>query len=441
MALTSKVLTIVPESIFTSQGNNAITTMYVCNTSNAAAQFSMYAVPSGQTATNDKLMYYQVPLAAGDTYVIDSEKLVLGPGDALYASVIDPVLVATQGLADTGWGANAEVYTAYWSSDRSEYIVGGAGGKVAVSQTGEDWEYISELSTLGWTGNVNVNSITRAPYQKYLVVGDSGWMATSSDGVNWENAAVLRSSAWGVTDVYAAANNGSVYIIVGASGKIATSTNAVDWTLRTQLQTTGWSTSDIWSVIWDGDRFVIGGEGGKIAYSADGETWTYVNSLATNLAWGAATRVNALVYSGSPAAGYLAVTRDSNRAATSVDGNTWVYSNGLATIGTSGTPGSASAVYRPGYGFYVLGLTPKVYKLSSLGTWTVQNSDLLNLPWNSQTGYDLVWNPDRAEFLAVGADASVATSQEAVLWTYRTTSDTANVSLPNVVVTVSSIGI
>jgi hypothetical protein len=344
MALTSKVLAIEAQSVFTSQGNNAITTMYVCNTSNVAAQFNMYAVPSGETADDTRLMYYQVPLAARDTYVIDSEKLVLGPGDAVYASVIDPVLLSTQGLADTAWGTTDEVYAAHWSSDRDQYLIGGAAGKLAYSYTGEDWEYVSALSNLGWPGNVPVNSITRAPYQKYLVVGDGGWSATSSDGISWENATAISSTSWGTDNIYAAATNGSVYIVVGENGKVATSTNAVDWTVQTQLTTTAWSTTDIWEVIWDGSRFMIGGEGGKIAYSADGASWTYVDSLATNLAWGATTRINTLVYSGSPSLGYLAVTRDSNRAATSLDGITWTYNNGLAAIGVSATPGSASAV-------------------------------------------------------------------------------------------------
>jgi hypothetical protein len=414
--------------------------MYVCNTGNTAAQFNMYAVPSGETADESKLMYYQVPLASRDTYVIDSEKLVLGHGDSIYASVADPVLLSTQGLSDTGWGTD-EVFSAYWSSDREEYLIGGSAGKLASSKTGEDWEYIPALSGLGWPNSSYVNSITRAPYQKYLVVGDDGWMASSTDGISWENQNALSSTNWGNSSVYSSTTNGSIYIVVGENGKVATSIDTINWTVQTQLLTTEWSTTDIWEVMWDGSRFFIGGEGGKIAYSSDGATWVYVGSLANNIAWGASTRINTIVYSGSPSIGYLALTRDSNRAATSLDGLTWTYTNGLASIGTSATPGVARAVFRPGYGFYVLGLTPKVYLLNLSGVWSILNDDLLVMPWNSHTGYDLVWNSDRAEFLAVGADSRVATSNDALLWTYRTASDMANLSLPNVVVTVSSIRI
>jgi len=87
MALTSTVLTVTAASIFTSSGNSVVTAMYLCNTSEIVAQFCIYAVPSGGSANLTNAIYYQVPLTPYDTYVIDSEKLMLEDGDTLYANV------------------------------------------------------------------------------------------------------------------------------------------------------------------------------------------------------------------------------------------------------------------------------------------------------------------------------------------------------------------
>ena len=77
MALTSTVLTTNTASVFTSNGENAVTAIYLCNTGDTAIQFNIHAVPNGTMADNTNLIYYQVPLSGKDTYVIDSEKLIL----------------------------------------------------------------------------------------------------------------------------------------------------------------------------------------------------------------------------------------------------------------------------------------------------------------------------------------------------------------------------
>ena len=440
MALTSTLLATSANAVYTSSANSAITTMYVCNTGNIAVQFNLHAVPAGGSADVTNVIYYQVPLAARDTYVIDSEKLVLGPGDAIYGSVTDPALLAVKGLADTEWGTNT-VSRIFWSVDRQQYLAAGAGGRIATSDTGESWTYISGLTTQSWPANIAVNDITRISYQKYVVVGDGGWSASSTDGITWDYTTAISGTAWGANDIKAVANNGSIYLAVGSGGRVATSLNGINWQFQSNLSQTGWGSSTAWCCIWDGDRFYIGGDGGKLAYSADGVTWTYVSSLANNLAWGVNTRVTSIEYSGSPTVGYLVVSKDNNRAATSLDGTTWSYNNGLATIGDSVAPGSASITYRPGYGFYVLGLTPKIYLLDLSSVWSELDNSLVTLPWNSAVGTDIVWNPSRSEFIAVGGESRVATSSDALSWTYRTVSATANVTMPNVVVTVSSIGI
>ena len=204
-----------------------------------------------------------------------------------------------------------------------------------------------------------------------------------------------------------------------------------------------WGIANVYSVIWDGDQFVLGGDGGRIATTIDGTLFIYKNSLRSNPAWGASTRLTSLVYSGYPDVGYLALSIDNNKSAWSLNGTTWVYDAGLDTVsGPLGntTPGISSVSYKPGYGFYLIGLNAQVYNYDSARVWTKDGS-LIPLPWNGVAGTGIIWNPYRSEFMAVGYQSRVATSPDAVKWTYRSEYITANITLPNVVVTVSTIGI
>jgi hypothetical protein len=54
-----------------------------------------------ETATTPPATYYQVPLAGKDTYVIDSEKLILQNLDTLQARIVDPLTTQNVGLGDT----------------------------------------------------------------------------------------------------------------------------------------------------------------------------------------------------------------------------------------------------------------------------------------------------------------------------------------------------
>jgi hypothetical protein len=90
MALRSTLLTNVPASIFTSIGSSAITAMYFCNSGNVAVHVSVYAVPNGNIAGVSNAIYYEIPLAVNDTYVIDSEKLILDTGDSIQANILTP---------------------------------------------------------------------------------------------------------------------------------------------------------------------------------------------------------------------------------------------------------------------------------------------------------------------------------------------------------------
>jgi hypothetical protein len=93
MAIANTTLTSSNQAIFTSSGNNAITTIIVCNTStyNSSSPLAnqsllyMYAVPNGGSAGTSTLIVNGLPIPAGETVSFDQEKMVLANGDAIYA--------------------------------------------------------------------------------------------------------------------------------------------------------------------------------------------------------------------------------------------------------------------------------------------------------------------------------------------------------------------
>lgn len=85
MALARATLTTGAANVYVSSGNSAVTTMYLCNYSGSDATASVYLVPSAGSAGNSNIIYKTLPIPAGDTFVIDTERLVLSNGDMLQA--------------------------------------------------------------------------------------------------------------------------------------------------------------------------------------------------------------------------------------------------------------------------------------------------------------------------------------------------------------------
>lgn len=69
--------------VYTSTGNSAITTAYLCNTSGSAVQANIYAVPSTATANVKNQIYSNLTVAGYDTYVMEWERLLFNNGDTL----------------------------------------------------------------------------------------------------------------------------------------------------------------------------------------------------------------------------------------------------------------------------------------------------------------------------------------------------------------------
>ena len=80
----------------TSVSGQAVTTMYFCNTNVNPTTFTMHVVPAGFEANANNIVYKNKVITAGDTYIIDWEKLVLGQGDTVRANAnIGNSIVAT----------------------------------------------------------------------------------------------------------------------------------------------------------------------------------------------------------------------------------------------------------------------------------------------------------------------------------------------------------
>ncbi len=93
MAIVNTTITSGNTDIYISTGNNAITTIIICNTSafNPASPTAntsllyMYAVPDGGTAGTGNIIVNGLPIPAGETVSFDQEKIVLADGDSIVA--------------------------------------------------------------------------------------------------------------------------------------------------------------------------------------------------------------------------------------------------------------------------------------------------------------------------------------------------------------------
>ena len=91
MAIRTSILTLARSVIYNSVGTNAVVAMYFCNKSNAPVTFSVYLASSEQAPlmTENHLIYRNINLTPEDTYVMDTEKLILENGDVISANCSD----------------------------------------------------------------------------------------------------------------------------------------------------------------------------------------------------------------------------------------------------------------------------------------------------------------------------------------------------------------
>jgi hypothetical protein len=86
MSLNSASLTTTVANIYASSGNSVMSVAYLCNYSASPVTVNVFAVISGGTASSSNIIYSNVVITAGDTLVIDKEKIVFGNGETLKAN-------------------------------------------------------------------------------------------------------------------------------------------------------------------------------------------------------------------------------------------------------------------------------------------------------------------------------------------------------------------
>lgn len=102
MAIINSPLQYTPTAnpIITANSNIAITTMYLCNKSASTLSCNIFILPSGSTDFGNSIVYNNLPIAGGDTYVLETERILLDTGDSIQGNVgvssaTDNLLVAT----------------------------------------------------------------------------------------------------------------------------------------------------------------------------------------------------------------------------------------------------------------------------------------------------------------------------------------------------------
>ena len=80
--------------VFLAAAQHAVTTMLFCNTDTAIdTTIDVYVVPYGSNANATTQIMKGVPLPAGETFVLDTERLILETNDAIYAQAADDLIV------------------------------------------------------------------------------------------------------------------------------------------------------------------------------------------------------------------------------------------------------------------------------------------------------------------------------------------------------------
>jgi hypothetical protein len=89
MAISSTALTGSSITIFNPNDSYqyAVTTMFFCNTTGGDLTLtSVNLVPSGGSASTTNQVINSLVIPAGDTFTFETEKIILGAGDKVYAN-------------------------------------------------------------------------------------------------------------------------------------------------------------------------------------------------------------------------------------------------------------------------------------------------------------------------------------------------------------------
>jgi hypothetical protein len=90
MAITNfQVGTGTGTAAYTAAGDVAVTVIYITNKSMSDGTVDVYVVPTPASVSENHKIYNNITIRALDTYIIDSEKLILASGDKIYIAAPD----------------------------------------------------------------------------------------------------------------------------------------------------------------------------------------------------------------------------------------------------------------------------------------------------------------------------------------------------------------
>jgi hypothetical protein len=94
MAITNyEVTSSTASAAFTASADTAVTVIYLCNinssTPDGDASVDVYVVPNGESVAEKFKIYNGVTVQGTDTYIIDTEKLILESGDRIFIATPD----------------------------------------------------------------------------------------------------------------------------------------------------------------------------------------------------------------------------------------------------------------------------------------------------------------------------------------------------------------
>lgn len=96
MAIVNTSLATSAANIYASSGNSVVVTVYLCNTDTVARTVSLFAVPAAGTASSSNQIIKDLTIAPSDTYIMNTERLVLANGEMLQANAsANSVITAT----------------------------------------------------------------------------------------------------------------------------------------------------------------------------------------------------------------------------------------------------------------------------------------------------------------------------------------------------------
>ena len=90
MAITNfQVAATTGSAAFTASAETAVTVIYITNKTDGEGTVDVYVVPNGASVSANHLIYSNLTIKARDTYILDTEKMILETGAKIYIAAPD----------------------------------------------------------------------------------------------------------------------------------------------------------------------------------------------------------------------------------------------------------------------------------------------------------------------------------------------------------------